>query len=397
MRSKFKTILLISALAGSSAYAGESTITEAFTNGKASGDFRLRFEGVDQEGAPDKAKALTLRSRLGYKTGSYHGVSAQIEFEDSRVVSGVDDYNDTNGNNAGVFPVVADPETTEVDQFNIQYSNKHVDLKLGRQVLTLDGHRHVGHVGWRQDRQTFDGVSIKGKFAGGKGTATYAKLEQRNRIFAEQKDIDSDDNLFNVSYKTPYGKAVAYVYLLENEDDSGEIDTKGLSFSGSAPVMNAKVLYALEYANQERNNTFDTDYKKFELGAKVKGITGKVGYEELGSDDGQAGFITPLATLHKFNGWADQFLVTPNSGLEDVYVSLAGKVAKGKLVMAYHDYTAHEVATGAEDDLGSEIDVLYAKKFGKTYSAGVKYADYDAGDSAKKDIKKTWVWVGAKF
>ena len=32
-----------------------------------------------------------------------------------------------------------------------------------------------------------------------------------------------------------------------------------------------------------------------------------VGYEVLGSDNG-VGFYTPLATLAKFNGWADAFL-----------------------------------------------------------------------------------------
>ena len=40
------------------------------------------------------AEALTLRSRLGYVTGKFSGFSGLIEFEDSRVVGGIDDYND---------------------------------------------------------------------------------------------------------------------------------------------------------------------------------------------------------------------------------------------------------------------------------------------------------------
>ena len=51
------------------------------------------------------------------------------------------------------------------------------------------------------------------------------------------------------------------------------------------------------------------------------------GYELLGSDDGKVAFNTPLATKHKFNGWADKFLGTPKEGLEDVYLTAKGKVS----------------------------------------------------------------------
>jgi hypothetical protein len=40
------------------------------------------------------------------------------------------------------------------------------------------------------------------------------------------------------------------------------------------------------------------------------------------------GFTTPLATLHKFQGWADKFLTTPVNGLADLYVN-AGYTRKG--------------------------------------------------------------------
>ena len=42
----------------------------------------------------------------------------------------------------------------------------------------------------------------------------------------------------------------------------------------------------------------------------------------LGSDGGNYGVMTPLATLHAHNGFADRFLVTPDQGLEDLFVSL---------------------------------------------------------------------------
>ena len=62
----------------------------------------------------------------------------------------------------------------------------------------------------------------------------------------------------------------------------------------------------------------------------MNGIIVKVGYKLLGSNDGQCGFVTPLATLHKFNGWTDYFLVTPAQSLEEVYLTLSGKAFGGK-------------------------------------------------------------------
>ncbi len=106
-------------------------------------------------------------------------------------------------------------------------------------------------------------------------------------------------------------------------------------------------------------------------------VKATLGYELLGSDNGMYGFTTPLATAHKFNGWADIFLGTPAVGLEDIYVTVAGKAAGGKWAVTYHDFSADE----GKADLGSEIDAVYGKSFSKNDSGGIKLAMYSAGDS----------------
>ena len=251
------------------------------------------------------------------------------------------------------------------------------------------------------DRQTFDGVTLAASPIKGL-SLNYAFLDERNRIFADERDVDSSDHLINVSYQTPIGKLVGYGYLLEDEDTDMELDTWGASLTGSADVSDsAKLLYALEFTTQETEGgatDYDADYTLIEAGVAFSGITAKIGYEVLGSDDGMYGFSTPLATLHKFNGWADQFLGTPAQGLKDMYFSVGGKVAGGKWTIVYHDYEADE-DTATIDDLGDELNISYARPFGKNYYAGIKYADYDAGDAAagKVDTEKLWVWVGFKF
>lgn len=412
-KSSISTLSLAISLAATSIPASAGSITQAIKTGKPFMDFRLRYEDVDSGNASDDA--LTLRSRLGFKTGSANGFSAVIEFEDIRQVFGIDE-----DNAAGLIADPADP-LTELDQGFIQYKqgdkSTGVTAKLGRQVITLDGHRHVGHVGWRQDRQTFDAGRVTYKPIKDL-TIDLSYIYKVNRInsppnnstagFADVED--TAHNLINVSYKTPYGKLVGYSYMLSAENSGpawDETDTYGLSFSGKTDGE-IPFIYSLEFASQDNKSVdVETDYSFIELGTKVSGVTLKLAQEVLGSDTnsngGKENFQTPLATVHKFQGWADVFLggslfgtISGGAGIEDLFFTATGKVAGVKLVGVYHEYTADDPGVGVDDDLGDEINLLAVKKFGKFYSAGIKYADYSA-PTGGTDVERFWVWVGAKF
>ena len=395
------SVALATAFIGSatSQMAFAEGITDALTSGKASVNLNLRYESVEQDNALEDASALTLRTLLAYDTASYKGFSAKVEMEDTRIVLGQGDYTvGPSGYNVGEYSVIADPEHTELDQGYIQYKNDVFSARLGRQVITMDGHRFVGHVGWRQDRQTFDGLSAK--YAPVKDlTLQYAYITQRNRIFAQDADLDAKDHLINAAYKTAYGTLTGYGYLLEVDNDTDNaLDTFGVSFAGSTKADETTILYRAEYASQSSESAttdFDVDYLNFEAGAVFSGITVKVGYEVLGSDDGLFGFSTPLATLHKFNGWTDQFLGTPSQGLVDTSFTLTGKALGGGWTAVYHKFDADD-ASDTVDDLGSELNLSYVKKFAKHYTAGIKYAAYSAAD-VNVDTDKLWVWINAKF
>jgi hypothetical protein len=363
-------------------------------------DFRLRYESVDQDNTAKDASGLTLRTRLTHKTDELNGFSGVVEFEDVRTVLGVNDYNNTQGDYTE-YSVIADPATTELDQGFIQYKKDKFSAKVGRQVIKHDGVRFVGDVGWRQDRQTFDAATLN--YAYSKDVALqYSFINKRNRIFAETRDIDSSDHLINASFNTSFAKVVVYGYLLSDDDlVDNSLDTFGASFKGKKKADKATFLYAGEFAKQSSSTAgvdYDANYYMLEGGVAYEGITAKLGYELLGSDDGNYGFSTPLATLHKFNGWADSFLSTPSQGLDDMYASVAGKAFGGKWLVAYHNFEASDATTDV-DDLGSEINLQYVKPIAKRYAVGVKFADYSAGDDAagKVDTQKLWVWLSAKF
>jgi len=382
------------------AFAENSSIAEAIINGKTKINLNLRFETVVQDNAKKDAEALTLRTRVTYATGDVAGFSSVVEFEDSRSVLGIDDYNNTLGKNTD-YSVIADPKTTELDQFLLQYQQESFAIKVGRQLITMDNHRFVGHVGWRQDRQTFDGITfayqpIKDL------TLDYGYISKRNRIFAEAKDIDSNDHLLNAAYQTSLGKITGYGYLLEVDNDTeNSLDTFGIRFNGSTSIGEQKISYQLEYAQQDADNSatsYSANYLLAEVSSAFSGIGLKLGYELLGSDEGNYGFSTPLATLHKFNGWSDQFLNTPKEGLADLYASIGGKVAGGKWAVIYHKFDADD-ASVTVDDLGSEINAVYSNSFTKNYTVAIKLAAYSAGDApaGKVDTNKVWLWLNAKF
>lgn len=398
---KYLSTVILMLLAAIPTLEAKSTdsLTQALTSGKAYADFRLRYESVQQDNNLQDADGLTLRTKLGYKTGDFAGFSAVIEMEDNRVVLGVDDFSvPPTGFKPGEFSVIADPESTELNQGYLQFKSDELKVKLGRQVIALDNHRFVGHVGWRQDWQTFDGVTFvyqPTKSINLQGS----KLTKRNRIFAEERDLQSDDTLIHLSYDTAVGKLTGYAYLLEVEDAAGSAnDTYGLRFNGSAKLDTTKLLYALELATQEQGNDIDSNYVLLEAGALLSGITFKAGFESLGSDSGQGSFSTPLATLHKFNGWTDQFLITPAQGLQDTYATVSGNAFGGKWSATYHSFSS-DVRSNDSDDLGDEINLIYSKKISEHYYAGAKFGDYSAGANTfgKVDTQKLWLWAGAKF
>lgn len=381
----------------------EDAFIDALTGGTVSFSARARYEAVSEDNAKKDADAYTLRTALAYKTAGFKGFGAFVEFEDVRALGDEQFNNFENGHTT--YSVVADPVGTEVNQGYLSYNSFDTEFKLGRQEITYRGapfHRYIGNVLWRQNHQSFDGFSLVNQsFENTK--ISYAHIESVNTIFgdnsvAKPKDIDMNTDLFNVQYSgLAIGDLEAYAYLIDNEDViASSSQTFGARLSG-AQAVNAdwKVLYTAEYANQSdyKDGTMDDqNYYLAELGGKYKGWLAKVSYE-MQEGDGASSFNTPLGTNHAFQGWADIFLNTPASGLEDMYFTVAGNVMGVKLVAVYHDFETDKGGI----DAGNEFDILAEKAFNKHYSLGVKYADYNAGDTGTVDTEKFWLYGEVKF
>ena len=394
--------------------------TEALIGGKASGDIRLRYEDVSDDATADDGEALTVRTRLGYETAPFMGFTAMAEFEDVRSVFGVDGYQVPGGSNPPNATIL-DRDVTEVNRAFIRYRGvSRLDLGYGRQRIIYDNARFIGNVGWRQDEQTFDGFTAA--YTGLTDFAiNYAYLTRVNGVDETLDSDDIDDHLLNIVYSgLGIGKLSGYAYLLDHQDETDiavnaglrfhTSDTYGARFDGAyaLPIaMPVRLLYTLEYATQEFETSAGierrADYLFGETGVVYTRpavmFTAKVAYEELGTDDGLYGFQTPYATKHAFNGWADKFLVTPASGLQDTFVTLGVNLIPPKVnvLVAYHVYEYDYKSERGDFDYGDEWNMQVIKVLSPNYTIGLKYAAYSGEDGPYLDTDKLWVWGEFKF
>ena len=370
-------------------------------------DGMLRYETVSQPDTPlQDADALTFRMRSGAELVS-HGFFVLGEAEATLAI--VDNYNDTiPGNGIEPYPVVPDPENVELNRLQIGYKRKAGTLTVGRQRIIHDDHRFVGNVGWRQNEQTFDAVRAQGKIGPVALDATYA-ISQRTifGIDSPNAHFDGDMILLNGGIDVKIAQVKAFAYLLDyDEEKPGRLvyssQSYGFRAMGAVPIGETfKLDYLASYARQsdygDNPVSYDADYLNGEAGFAIGPVGLKGGYELLGSDDGAAAFQTPLATLHKFNGFADLFLSTPATGLQDYYGTASiklGDVAMMKGLGANIIYHQFDSDVGGID-YGSEWDAVISFKLG---AIGVlaKYANYQAANFGT-DTEKFWLQAGFSF
>jgi Alginate export len=372
-------------------------------------DARLRYENVEQAGIVNHADAITARVRAGFeaKAGDF---ALLAESEATLAIS--ENYN-SGLNGRTTFPTVADPQNIELNRLQLQYRGlPKTVVTAGRQRINLDDQRFVGNVGWRQNEQTFDAARVE--WAGVKNLKvdlTYAWSDRTiwgvdggNRYGRARLTTIGGNNIFaNIALTTKIGTLTGFAYLVD-QDEPLTFANSSVSYGGRLAATytfksKTKLNYALSYARQNdyhRNpNRYAANYYAGDLSLGAKAFTLGAGFEILGASNGGAltSFQTPLATLHKFNGWADKFLVTPPNGLRDAYGSLGygwkkvGKIDAITLAAFYHRFGSDRLGLR----YGDEVDLQAVAKV-KRYTFTLKYADYQAKGFAT-DTKKLWASI----
>lgn len=358
-----------------------------------SGDVRYRLESVSDDAFAEEALASTLRLRLGYATPEWQSWRAFIEFDDVRAFAATD-YNST-ANGKIAFPVVADPEDTELNQAYIGRALAGGTLRVGRQRINVANQRFVGAVGFRQNEQTFDAVLIDVPALGGR--TRFAYIDRVNRVFGAHHPVDAladtDTRTVLLDHERVIAgiSAAAYAHFIDLPDSPAASHRNvGIRAGGEHGALDWRV----EYASQDEYGDatgVDADYFRVDAGWDLGQLHVGVLHEVLGGD-GNYAFQTPFATLHAFNGVTDKFLVTPLDGLVDDAIQLRSAFGAWTYGIAWHRFTSD----AGSARYGTEINGFVARPLGENLDLCFELANYSA-DTFAADMRKAWFTLHAAF
>lgn len=401
-RIQIRAVLFAALSSVFSGGVGAQTLLEKIESVVAEGamdlSLRARFETVEQDNALSDASAATLRARMTFRTGVVNGISGLLEFDNVSSI-GADHYDSLiRDKYRGTYSIIADPVGSEVNQAYIRYSpDESQSFKLGMQRVNHAAQRFIGSVGWRQNEQTLDAISYSK--SGERFSLDYSYVWNVNRIFGTSKssvqatNLESDSHIAYASYQTDKGTFAGFVYALDFSNASALSSlTTGISYAHtfSGLVVNGSVARQSDYG---RNLiAYNSTYVAADVAYNFERLKLLVGYESLGSDSANAAFQTPLATLHKWQGWSDLFLTTPAAGLEDAYVSISGNLGDASLSATYHRFTAEQGSMR----YGSEWDLIASYPLRDNLNMELKYADYDA-EGLKVDTNRIWFSLSWTF
>ncbi len=372
-------------------------LTAAISSATPIANLRLRSETVGQNGFEADANAVTMRARLGFRTGAAWDTSLLAEGNVDWPLEG--HYNSTT-NHRVQYPVVADPEDHALNRLElVNASLPDTTVTLGRQRIDLDDQRFIGSVGFRQNEQTFDSVRVANHSIRHL-TLDFTYFDQVNRVFGHDSPVGrftGSSYLAHAAYSTPIGMVTGFGYWLAfRQDPADSTRTVGVRVAGSRKRGGWSLRYEAGYAHENPYAAnplqFADDYYAGAVTLGFAGVSLGGGVEVLGGD-GVKGFATPLATLHKFDGWADVFLATPANGVEDRYASIGASLARVSVfdrltvTAVYHDFQAARLGL----HYGTEGDLQVLGRWHRLIGI-VAFADY-ARDHFATDVHKLWLEI----
>lgn len=387
-------------------------------NDRYSADVRIRYANINDNINKD-ANALTGRLLMTLRTpqvGNFRAVFAAEHVNDF----GIDTYNDGGTNGRTEYATEIDPSGTELEEAFVEYHSGTTLVRYGRQYINHGAlpQRFLGTVGWRQNNQSYDALSIDATIAE-KFRLESAIVEKVYRVLGRDhpsrgaREWDIDGVAIRATYSEPsFGRLSAYVYHLDFEENI-LLSSRTIGFDGGGPCFpdpskfgwkgTCGVALAVQTSIHDAidydpllyiHSSLGVDFSNF----REENATGSVAILlTLLDGDGRHSFKTPLATLHGYAGQADKFLVnTPRDGLLDMELRVKERLLGWDVTLGIHRFdTVH----GSFSNYGREVDIAATRTFGK-YKWILKVADYRANDEwlpTPYGVDATKFWATVQF
>ena len=387
-------------------------------NDRYSADVRVRYGNINDNINKD-ANTVTGRLLMTLRTPQVRNFRAVFAVEHVNDF-GIDTYNDGGTNGRTEYATEADPSGTELEEAFLEYKGQSALVRYGRQYINHGAlpQRYLGTVGWRQNNQSYDALTVDAKF-GDKFRLEGAFVEKAYRVLGRDhpsraaREWDLDGIAIRATYSEPtFGNITGYLYNLDFEDNV-LLSSRTIGIAGDGPCFNdpSKFGWAgqcnfdiavqsplydeLRYDDVVHiYSSIGVDFSNF----RKENTTGSVAFSgRILQGDGRNSFKTPLATLHGYAGAADKFLVnTPRDGLGDYELKIKERLLNWDVTVALHQFIATH---GSIKTYGRELDIAATRTFGK-YKWILKFANYQANEDWKPTpygIDATKFWATVQF
>jgi len=348
--------------------------------------WRPRFNYIDQTNKPRRAEAYNMRLLLGFRTYPTNDVQLTAELVNVSWLNPIR-ANDQPGNSASPYPLVSDPDKTDLNLFFLDFTQlSNTRVRVGRQAIKLDNERFVGDADVRQMPQVFDAVSIRNSSL--PDTEVFAAYAWQMRTYFGnvhpvgtamlnlRRDFESGMSLGAYSYLSDQPVAEQRTGMLDNGNSIVGMRIEG-NFRASEQVS---FYYAAEHARQRAYANGDrrirANYHRLAAGPSWGNYSMQIGEERLGSNRGQYGFQTPLS-YNTFQGWAYEFLNTPRDGVRDRSVAFFATLDRASLALKHHWFDADFGPLR----YGREWDVAVSYRIATSWSLRGVFANF-RGDAA---------------
>lgn len=355
---------------------------------------RARMAHLEEDNTKGKAGSLLLRLNLHSRWTDNIATLLELDHVETFLE---DDHSDAVRMNGK--PVIPDPPGTEINQLFADYQGDIVHLRTGRQRINFDNQRFIGSGSFWQNEQTFDALLAQTNIFSS-SSMTYVYVVNVNRIFGDGATARLSDNdiVYGASAgerpvgllgdhklnahlarleinEWDYTRLTAYTYLIDNQDARNlSNNTAGIKYHFSYKVSAIKYRADLEAAVQtlqESDDDLQIPYYLADLGLGIGSFEFGGRYEILGSKKNM-GFITPLGSVHEYQGWADKFVTTPDAGIVDASIRVNWRIHPWRIDARYHFFDED----AGQQRYGEEFDLDIAFKPWRKHELLLRYADF---------------------
>lgn len=305
-------------------------------------------------------------------------------------------------------------------------------LKAGRQGISFDNGRLIWESDWGMAGKTFDALRLGFGLNDGSSidaVVTYNSQSSKRDDSLEHEEYtiyDGEERTKTMQllhYQSSQKNNFKYSAILMNnvvQTDDGSHNSMTTAGLGLKHQFSSVFDISAYSYYQFGKNTADQDKNAFDFALTLNYSPVSVWKMTLGGelvsgtkydeDSKKNNSFSPVyTTSHTFNGYMDYFFARNHfngPGLIDLNLKNHIDLNKfGNLYLAVHYFSAHQKFSPDEEKyLGTELDLVYGKQFGKYFLLNFGYSQMFASDGLKvlkgvsnpKDFQN-FVWIGLSF